>query len=889
MRNLVWAVAFVWMIATPTMAAGLRTHLFIADEVITDVMVDCRVTIRGAEFYVPPERCEAIRKHPAAFRAGAIGPDGFPDFIAGQVTTHPGIQGDWQTSDWVTRLYDRAETSEEIAFAAGYAIHAASDIFAHSYVNIYSGDIFELKDEVAVERRHFVLEKYIDYRLPVVPSANDIKAPAAFLSRQLIFDLDAARLAAKSGAAPHIVGMYRVRVAVTGLDDQLRSVEDDVGGLLARAVAEQLEFGLKLASGEESLQAAIIALGANQQRLKALKATLDVQERAFNAAVDAVDRNKEDILLSNLRGKKARDAIVASKDAISSASDFKARAQGDLIRLQAEIARTPPNVAREVCDSVGGACRRCGVFCSPFCEPTKLICRNVEVVNDVYTRLVGNAEELANQINEATKRIERETSSIAANTALAANELQRASELAACTEGLEATVVASRIPFEAARKQYELELAATEYASQKVQELRAVIAELRKKLADAKSVEAALRDVFDRLRPLSAYTSNWRTGIDRAGAAYIVAAQRSSSAMVAGDGGVLSPYSEWLACHGSAFAGVPYQIPEYTCEAANYYEHVVGEINNIVEQLIPEPFASAYRDVQALKLRVSNELRSATSEAALQLAKMAAPDATAADFLDLLVNPENATRGKLAEVFATRTDAGGKDLLVFDNVADLIDQDIGLEGGKLNPDRFMALDYARVLSSLALLDREGIQAVTVRFGGSLKDLVLNPEAKRYTVIADMARSIDGNHQWQPFGLPYPREHVSAEPADPEERRFGYGPADGKGFPFFTSANLRRDVFAYLFPEPFIGGVGEREALRRPIYYFETCRANPFPIAFAPDGSAVTADDSCTRNPNGPAVKPSNGAAFKRRWYGFWERFLGLRPRPAWAPPSPFTR
>jgi len=76
--------------ATPARAFGLRTHLYIADQVWQD-LADCRVSIRGADFAIPAEACRAIRGHRGEFLAGALGPDVFPDVLVGQAIVHPGV------------------------------------------------------------------------------------------------------------------------------------------------------------------------------------------------------------------------------------------------------------------------------------------------------------------------------------------------------------------------------------------------------------------------------------------------------------------------------------------------------------------------------------------------------------------------------------------------------------------------------------------------------------------------------------------------------------------------------------------------------------------------------------------------------------------------------
>jgi len=173
--------------AAPAHAFGLRTHLYIADQVWQD-LADCRLSIRGQNFAVPAEACRAIRAHRGEFLAGALGPDIFPDVLVGQSIVHPGVAGGWQANDWLNHLLSNARRDDELAFAWGFAMHYAGDSFAHSYVNNYAGGIFEITSErtKGIELRHFRLEKYIDQHLDFAIDPAILRVPAAFLSAQLI-------------------------------------------------------------------------------------------------------------------------------------------------------------------------------------------------------------------------------------------------------------------------------------------------------------------------------------------------------------------------------------------------------------------------------------------------------------------------------------------------------------------------------------------------------------------------------------------------------------------------------------------------------------------------------------------------------------------------------
>jgi len=204
-RRLLAGAAACTLAAAPAAAPafGLKTHAYIADQVWQD-LADCRLTIRAQEFRVPAETCRAIRGHRGEFLAGALGPDVFPDALVGQSIVHPGMPNGWQANDWLNLLLSRARSDEEIAFAWGYAMHFAGDVFAHSYVNNYAGGVFEIGAErtKGIELRHFRLEKYIDQHLDHAIDPAVLRVPAAFLAQQLImYDYGA-------GGGPRIGDFY---------------------------------------------------------------------------------------------------------------------------------------------------------------------------------------------------------------------------------------------------------------------------------------------------------------------------------------------------------------------------------------------------------------------------------------------------------------------------------------------------------------------------------------------------------------------------------------------------------------------------------------------------------------------------------------------------------
>jgi alpha-tubulin suppressor-like RCC1 family protein len=117
---------------------------------------------------VNPAFLAAIRSFPYQFKAGAIGPDAFPDILTGQTGIHPDnslhkicISNDWLQNIWDTGL--QSPRQQVRAFVAGFLTHAAGDLFGHTFINDYAGGSFELGENAL---KHYVLESYIDSRTP---------------------------------------------------------------------------------------------------------------------------------------------------------------------------------------------------------------------------------------------------------------------------------------------------------------------------------------------------------------------------------------------------------------------------------------------------------------------------------------------------------------------------------------------------------------------------------------------------------------------------------------------------------------------------------------------------------------------------------------------------
>lgn len=871
-------------LGTPARASGLLTHTWIAERIIEDLSTDCKLVIGPTKQELPRDVCLSIRNNPNAFRAGMLGPDVYPDLITGQVTTHPGIKGDWQTSDWLRSLYGNAREGPELAFAAGYATHAAVDSFAHSYVNNYSGDIFELKDERRVELRHFSLEKYVDYRLPSTVNIESVDPPVDFVVERLLYNDDVSRLARKSGAAPHMVAMNGVRVAVDEADRGLAKLDEVAAKVLTEVIASYLGLTKDIATNQHQLQLASATLDLNEQRLSQEKELLDRAYKAFqDASAQAEDAER--------RLNELRNEILALNNRISDAerlvtgyNDRIADLEKTVPRLSEELRKIAKFVAEDVCDKVCRNVKTCIPY-TDICTVNKVCAISAcyagpvfrQILNPVWKAANDRLEEATSALANAKRDLANMQTRLAADTARKAVALNEKVEAEALSLRYAGVRKAAELAYTEQKLRYEAQLSLTRQAKAAVDDIKAKLKELGDNLIRVSDIKAKIESFIQQLKPVSFYTANWRRGIRRSGEEYIRTSSRVAVLVANSRSGAFDEVRKWVTCYGGAFTPVPYQAGEFGCQVQSEYEQLQDKVDDLILDVLPPPFDALYEEYAKFKARINGELKNVVSDAGKEVIHLAAPDSTTAEFIELLGNPKLVTRDRLNEVFATAADANGKNLLVFDQVSDLIDADMGLKSERLDPFLFRAFRHSGTMARLALLDFEGVREITWRLGGNPSELPPQSQSGRYTIMAETVRSIDGNHQWQAYGLPYPRQGGEPEPRDPSERRYGYGVLDSapKGMPLFATDALRRDVFRVLFPGGIAGAVRQRDELKAPIYPFQECDANPFPVSVAADGTAAENDDRCTS-----ASKPQK-SPFSIRWKRFWRSLLaplGAGPR-----------
>lgn len=833
--------------SAPAWPWGLKTHLWVGQQVVQDVVDDGAVTLLGRAYPLPPHVVDAIRSYPDRYLMGTLGPDVFPDPIVGQTTVHPGIERGWQTDQWLRHLLNSASTAEEVAFAYGFAGHAAGDIFAHTYVNSYAGSIFELtnKDSRAeVERRHFVLEKYIEAKTP--PVSASIAAATTYARDKLIFHPQVFKEYGRVSTAHHLRGMYSVREAVTNFEREVGKILSQLTTWGADYVKAHARLTIDLATAKHAVQLAEGALKAEEEALKLKVQAYELAKKGLAEARDVVKRNPE---LITLNEQLLLQAIKRAAEAVADAARIAAEVVNAISGLESALNGFVDELADIVCDVIGGVV--------PKCKELR------EKISNLRDQISGQR-----QRKEAADAVVRQT-------AVARDEIRNTvdklkAELDRATRGL------ADGTYEGAVAAAELEIKLqTELLAQKQKglgEAKKLQQRLESELNKIVPIVDQIKEAADRYNPVTLALKNWLNDIDNAAEEYIKASHRAGQMMLDNSGNPVGQYKEWFDCYGQVFTAQPRQIGQAGCLLKRNLHDLKTEVDRAIDGL-PELVRWLVFPSREITKRAEKELRGQLEKAAFDiLAFVTSP--TTADFLALLAKPENATREKLVTIY--REDKSRLRLLRFDDVASYVDRDLAIEGGHLNPAKFSPLSHSVTLAKLALLGPAGLNKLVSDLAPSYASpLYGSPlyqsSESNFSLLLDAVRSIDGNHQWQPYGLPYPRRR-GVQHAGPSDSHYGHDffADHTKGFRIFVDPYLRERLFLKLFPASALGALGERAELRWPAYRFPECPANPFPSTQDSRGSLVEADRRCvdTSTPNLPlAERPfKNSEEYSARYF-----------------------
>lgn len=871
-------------------AFKIDTHVWVGQQIINDLQDDGQISIKKnngtiLKFTIDPRFKDAILQYPEFFRMGNIGPDAFPDIYTGQFTVHPGISpeldvnGDgWHADDWLRFLMSSRNTDlkspkielqsnpeyrcptdpgseciepvdlgemigSQRAFVLGYLGHAATDTFAHSYVNLYSGDKFVVIDEIRAgltfddafveEARHIELEKYLNLYMPPLEdhlgnplgSARGlIKAPTEFLRNRLVFNLEVSERNAAGGAG-HLSSVYKLRTSLVGADEDKLHLLDTLAAKYV--VSEYSGYDMS----DEETESFIRRVKKWHQWVSNNNGVEEAQI-AMNQFFDGL---QDTITFTADLRSRLNTTLVDSFNALTNYADSAS------VRILAEEERAMATLVELLRPNISSCKLACRVACrpNPLCDSSdeascNARCDDILLLHVRYRpikNLIDTHQPIVDALNAEILR----------------------------TAGLHEEVV---------------------------QELEAAVQEGLNMGLDAFNAVTELFQAFTADMNITRNTrDNWVRDLELGIDAYIDASALIADELMKPDGGSpLTPLTDWQ-CRWifPMTTGLYSQLTTGVCDTTDHLSKMIEALNNAVAKIlsIGPGIAELQQKIDEIKL----SLNSKAEDLALEFAQKILDDNV--DIKKLIQAFSAKTNDvELNKVFAMDHSTGGfKGLLEFPDMAARVKAEMHLDTAtqKLDPDLFLPLKNAVTLSKLALLSPQQLNTLAnvpdPLDPTMIKKIYNEDPTKQVNILIGAIRNLDGNQQWMSIAPPYPRRVGFADPvwADVSptgratQRKYGYGSEDTtvtgetKGF-FFWSVCEARPVFRQLFTGPMPESLVIPDTLSADIKFAPKLNAaytdiypvtgtNPFP-----DDNWNT--DLCltTTDPVDPPVEPPVGDA-----------------------------
>ncbi len=788
--RMLFRLSCVAVLCLPTASAqafGTRTHAWLAERAVAEISRDCRLEIAGRRYAVSTESCAAIRSAPGAFVAGATGNSHFPDPVSARITLRQGVAGGWSSGEWLRQLVQKADNPAALAFALGTVFQAGQEVFANSYINAFAGGPFSWSASDTVLQRHVAIERYLDAHLPA-SDAPPIGAqiPLPFLRSAWLEDDAVLAQYRQLPAAAHLLAMHDLAATLEASRRDMDSVRVMAEDMLAYYSAMPLtQEDLRTEFGS------VIAL-QKMQRLAAEKQAAANEARWLNAKAMATRRSNE---------------LARSSEALQQLDTERAALQQRLQQQEKKLATLPAQDSRQDCRNV-----RKWINAREW--TSNRVCQSVPVANPAHAR----ARSARNALHRQLLALDEKFQVAVAHKQLADMQLAEMQPLLQQADSARQRHVNAGLEADS-------------------------LSQLLALRADAMQ---SLRQLLARLGEVARLQQQWQAGIVAAEDDFLRLALHGGpyDGPDAGQQTLLTAYRQWLSCSGRVFLASA-QVTGDECRQ----EIPAVQLQALFAQVEAALAAPALQAVsgfyQGLRQSAVANLQAGVQHADHALRDFMA-DVSPLARLSRLDEAGTGGRQQLQDLLAAPVDEA---LLRLRNGAGLVDADAGIhDGGALQMPAFHALQYADRYARLSLLPGRELNRLAGRMAGMhFARWKLHPEnSARYSLLYASLRSMDGNQQWQPFGLPYARTAGTAQPENAGQRHFGYGPADGgeAGLAIFINTEARQKIFHPLFPQP-LSLLETHPRLQAPNYPFPSCAENPFPVTFLNTGAAVAADRICS--------------------------------------------
>jgi hypothetical protein len=641
------ACACAW--AAPAQAFKPDTHIWLASRVIDELRhhPNGRVIIvvggKARTFTVSPSVRRAILRYPATYCLGAVGPDALPGIYEGQNAIHPGGTK-WGTGEWLDHVLRSATTDEEIAFAYGMIAHAAGDVWAHSYINHYAGNIFLLTDgEVTVEARHMVLEGYIaahaKWATPsgltggqaadaLIRRGGGFALPADFLFRTFI-ESDEASDAFAAGSSNDITAVHNLYKGLGRLA-QKDGPADRLHHLIQKAV-------IYWRTGYNARESELATINKVHQGIQdKTNQSIDKLQAAGNK-LRAVNR----LWLAKQAGNSEHlfDVVATALNDASKAIKEEQKLEDEAIEAKAKLDK---------------ALQLPLIPYTYTCQITEL------------DPILGSIIKKSGVCNGAKQ---------------------------------DPSVAILRAAFD---QKHQLESTALKSQQDDIQRAKSALDQAYASMLSAYDTETtALNAAINMAQrfetnenPIKSMILAWQSDIKQAMIDYFIAnTEAIDRTMVGGD--PLDPLSRWLSCRAPTIVGIPSPVMDTTCSAKDTFASIMATLDAIKRV---DPIGN---ELMNLKEEITEQLTQLAKDKALDFAsKLTSIDFKA--FLNAATLPP--TAASLNSQFVTAP--APTRLITASAFNKVVDTDMALDiGGYLDPDKFSPVRNASTLMKMSLLSR----------------------------------------------------------------------------------------------------------------------------------------------------------------------------------------
>ena len=788
---------------SPVFGFKIDTHVWVGQQVYNDLADDGRLSLElGSQTIaldVESSVKNAILNNRQAFLMGNIGPDASPDAVVGQTVIHPGLheghgnEGNWQTADWLNHLLNEARNDEKgKAFAYGYLGHAAADVFAHTYVNQYAGDVFNLEDEMQVEKRHFILESFIGKHTP--PLKDHRGNPLGSAYEQVTIDDELAifikdalirndQVQAQYQNAPYASHLVAYDELYTSIHSAIESgFFERLDGFILGRIVEYYTGYMPTSDQQLQLQGAV-----QNVKDEIYQANGSIQAELDRMLLSLNNWNSEKF--SQLHERK-RTILDKHEAWVERLLDY--REQLSLLRPLSDCRRSATFDARLYPDPL-----HLEAHCDREVEWHWL--RGPRVYYEC-TWLDANCV-LANEIIEADNRIVR---AITEQILSDANEIKR--ELIDEIEALHRETTAM-VELLVAIKQY---------------------------------LEELMLVMDSQTSPTKSTLMGWRQDLNDAMVAYVKAAGQSMINTMNAEADPWTPMVEWVDCYHLPILGVPSQVSG--CGSRQVGEDFLTSLENSVAgvfrlfetlQGVNSPFVVEMEPLIEEFNDKNNRLTGVMRNKLIGKVKDEFEDVVPAnikEIIDLFNTP--VTDDLLNSVF-TQAEVvyPPKGLIMIPDMAARVKSEMNLrdDSNYFDPERYAVIYNAVVLAKLALLGQTGLTQLAEAAGVGPNRLGISIFDGVDNVVSPAFANIDGNHQWMPVPPPIPNAHGEYEAF---ENRTSY--ATDVGFLLWDDS-VRNQLFRSLFVGPLSPGMDSPDSIgmttipeKAENYPYEVCSSYPYP-------------------------------------------------------------